>query len=84
MPVPPSIPTLRPNYTREDFKAGQTVLLRSDRTTGVPLALHGSRATVIATPSSTRRLLVRLPADVAGRGARELRVTPNQIALIVE
>ena len=78
------VATLRPNYTRDDFRAGQTVVLRSDRSTGVPLSLNGSRATVIATSSSTRRLLVRLPADAAGRGARDLRVTPNQIALIIE
>ena len=73
------IAPLRPNYTAADFEAGQSVLLRSDGRMGVPLFMSGERASVVkATP---RRLRVRV-TDASG-AARELSVTPNQIALIL-
>ena len=74
------ISPLRPNYTAADFTAGQSVLLRSDSRTGVPLYMSGERASVVK--STPRRLRVRLSG--ASGGARELSVTPNQIALILE
>jgi hypothetical protein len=77
------IPPLRPNYTRADFSAGQTVVLRCDGSTGVARILHGRRATVLKA-SNTRRLLVRLRPDGADRAIGDLRVTPNQVELIFE
>ena len=73
------IPPLRPNYTAADFKAGQSVLLRSDGRAGVPLYMSGERACVVR--STSRRLRVRLSTGT--RESRELSVTPNQIALIL-
>jgi len=83
------VPSLRPNYTRDDFKAGQTVQLRADGSTGVPRSLHGHLALVLVVPSRTRRILVRLQARGVGHAVgavanHDLRVTPNQIALILE
>jgi hypothetical protein len=75
------IAPLRPNYAAADFQVGQSVLLRCDGSTGVPQYLHGSRAAVVKGTSGHRRLCVRLHADGVDR---ELRVTPNQIAIILE
>lgn len=74
-----SIPPLRPNYTVADFKAGQSILLRCDGSTGVPRFMHGDRAVVVKV--TTKRIVV-IKADE--RDGREFRITPNQIAIILE
>ncbi len=73
------IPPLRPNYTVTDFKSGQSIVLRCDGSTGVPKFMHGDRAVVVK--ATTKRLVV-VRVDCPDR--RELRVTPNQIAIIAE
>jgi hypothetical protein len=74
------IPPLRPNYTASDFRPGQSIVLRCDGAGGVPRFMHGDRAVVVkATP---KRLVV--VARVGGHDQRQLRVTPNQIAIILD
>ncbi len=80
----PPVPPLRPNYTAEDFKAGQSILLRCDGLTGVPRYMHGDRAVVVKA-TAKRVLVARVDGGGGSAGsARQLRVTPNQVALILE
>jgi len=74
-----SIPTLRPNYTVADFKVGHAIVLRSDGSTGVPQFMHGKHAVVVKTAG--KRLVV---ARVEGFDHRQLRITPNQVAIILD
>lgn len=73
------IPPLRPNYTVADFRTGQSIVLRCDGAVGVPKFMDGGLAVVVK--ATTRRVIV---APVNGRDDRQLRVTPNQIAIVLE
>ena len=74
------IAALRPNYIVADFKAGQSVLLKCNGLAGVPRFMHGAHAVVVKVTSKRIVLMV----GVNGKANRELRVTPNQVQVIIE